>query len=263
MSSKRTERRLRLQLARSIASSGASSPPKPKVHCPLSLNSGDSDSDELRSSSASVNVDLDGSTQCLDADNDDLCPGELHSDISMDNPDFEYLSYPPHDSRDDNVEQLLDCGFGSSASELICSSSESDSMEGAEEVSSNVSELKQMLDAESVCSSPLLANVVIMSVMKKHHLTYACQADILQLLSILCPSLTVPSSVYMLNQYFVDLKKDVVMHYCCSSCKALVGNSTVPNCCDCPCIDCKFIEVPLSIQLADRFKGMAKHVQIM
>ena len=249
MSSERIERRIRLQAARSIASSGRSSPPKPKAHR-LSLDSADSDSDELHSSSASVGVDIDASTQCLD---NDLClSGELHSDVSTDISDFEYPSLP-YDSQEDNAEQLSDCAFGSSASELICSSSESDGMEDAQEVRSNVSELKQMLDAESVCSSPPLADV---SVFKKHHLTYVCQADILHLLSILCQSLAVPSSVYTLNHYYVDFKKDTVMHYCCSSCRALVGNSTVPNCCASPHIDSKFIEVPLSIQLADRFKGL-------
>ena len=84
---------------------------------------------------------------------------------------------------------------------------------------------------ESVSSSPAIANVILMSIMKKHNLTYACQADILNLLSIFCPSSAIPSSVYALNRYFVDLKKDVVMHYCCGACKALVSNSVTPNCC--------------------------------
>ena len=56
-------------------------------------------------------------------------------------------------------------------------------------------------------------------------------------------------------RYYVDLKKDVFMHYCCGACKALVSNSVTPNCAT-PCIDSKFIEVPLHMQVADRFKGM-------
>ena len=104
--------------------------------------------------------------------------------------------------------------LSSGSESILCSSSDSQSQEGDDEDCRKVSELKHIFEMESVSSSPAIANVILMSIIKKHHLTYACQADILNLLSIFCPSSAIPSS---LNRYYVYLKKDVVMHYCCGA----------------------------------------------
>ena len=89
---------------------------------------------------------------------------------------------------------------------ILCSSYDSQSPEGEGKDCSKVSKLKQTFDMESVSSSPAIANVILMSIMKKHHLTYVCQADILN--AYYRPSSAIPSSVYVLNQYFVELKMD-------------------------------------------------------
>lgn len=245
MSSKRTERRIRLQLARSL-SSEVSSPPYPKAPC---VNESDDDNSVSLSSPLSSSdfpfFDLDNSADIH------VSSSEFHCDSKMGSPDSLTITDFSSAGSSDGV-----CSESDGSESIFCSSSESQSEEGEGEDSNTASELKQIVEMKSVSSSPLIANVVIMSIMKKHHLTYACQADILSLLSILCPSPAIPSSVYTLNRHYVDFDKDAVVHLCCSACKALVTNALTPHCCGSPHIDSKFVEVPLNIQLADRFKGM-------
>ena len=102
-------------------------------------------------------------------------------------------------------------------------------------------------------------SVTLMSVFQRHRLTYACQSDLLQLLSMFLPSPNgVPPSVHVLNKQYLDLNKDTITHRCCGKCMELLPittKCTKPECITAKLPDVLLLEIPLQMQLMDRFKG--------
>lgn len=102
-------------------------------------------------------------------------------------------------------------------------------------------------------------DVSFMALSERHHLTYACQEDILKLMSYTIPHPNrVPSSAYALRTKFIRFKKETSVYHFCGDClHPLTVGSTCSNT-DCsqrvqhPAI---FIQVPLASQLQERFKG--------
>lgn len=102
-------------------------------------------------------------------------------------------------------------------------------------------------------------NLAFMSLIQRHNLTYASQTDILRLLSIVLPSPSnIPSSARMLTNKFVGYKSDtVIRHFCgCCTCPLDSGSScTKQRCIQAQQQHAVFVQVPLSMQLKERFEG--------
>ena len=102
-------------------------------------------------------------------------------------------------------------------------------------------------------------NASMMSLVQRHNLTYACQADILQLCSAILPTPNaVPSSALTLRRHFVNLGEATITHHFCGSCIEELQHSS--RCSKQDCISSMvpsstFIEIPLDKQLIDKFKG--------
>ena len=82
--------------------------------------------------------------------------------------------------------------------------------------------------------SPVDANhfeVVLMSLIQKHNLTYSCQDDIIKMLSTILPSpAQIPSSSYVLRGKFVKLHEVCKVYYFCSRC--FISLSSLTRQCD-------------------------------
>ena len=104
-------------------------------------------------------------------------------------------------------------------------------------------------------------NVSLMSLVQRHNLTYACQADILQLCSVILPTPnTVPSSALTLRRQFMNFGEATITHHFCGSCIEQLQHSS--RCDKQDCISSMvpsstFIEIPLDKQLIDKFRGKA------
>ena len=115
-----------------------------------------------------------------------------------------------------------------------------------------------LFSGSQVCSEDFKTS--IMAFIQRHNLTYACQSDLLKLLSIVFPAPNqVPSSAYSLNSSFMDYKKETVTTRYCGNCLEELGEGL--SCLKASCLRTKerpsaFVRVPLSLQLRERFKGM-------
>ncbi len=107
-------------------------------------------------------------------------------------------------------------------------------------------------------------NVAFMMVAQRHNLTYASQSDLLKLTSMIIPVPNlVPSSSSVLRSKFVKYKEDTIVHHYC-------GHCTVPlmpgqKCAKQECIDTMeptstFVELPLDLQIKEKFQGMGHAV---
>ena len=102
-------------------------------------------------------------------------------------------------------------------------------------------------------------DVSLSLVAQRHKLTYACQTDIVRLISvILPPPNSVRSTARSLVRKFVQYHEQTRLHRCCGvSMRRLAAGE---RCSQSECLtenvpDAKFVEVPLDKQLQERFKG--------
>ena len=114
------------------------------------------------------------------------------------------------------------------------------------------------------CVTDNCFNTVFLSLAQRHNLTYTSQNDILKLFSIVLPSpARVPSSAYVLNSRLANFEKDTVVKHFCGSCSRPLEPAT--SCTQQKCIQAQlpravFVQVPLSMQLRDRFEGTCIHI---
>ena len=102
-------------------------------------------------------------------------------------------------------------------------------------------------------------NVAFMSIGQRHKLTYSCQTDILQFLTMILPSPSnVPPSSLALTRKFANLKDDVIIQHFCGCCMVLLEPGS--SCSRMPCSQMKehnsvFVRIPLKNQITERFQG--------
>lgn len=178
---------------------------------------------------------------------------------------------------DDNLESIEEGEWSASdgglSDSLTCGDMSGDSSEG----DSSDGELMQQ---PAACSSSLdgvgdplywdscvtdnCFNTVFLSLAQRHNFTYASQNDILKLFSILLPPpARVPSSAYVLNRQLANFEKDTVVKQFCGSCSRPLEpatSCTQPKCIQAQLPRAVFVQVPLSMQLTERFEGMCIHL---
>lgn len=102
-------------------------------------------------------------------------------------------------------------------------------------------------------------DVSLSLVAQRHNLTYACQTDILRLISIILPPPnSVRSTARSLVRKFVQYHEQTRLHRCCGVCMRRLAAGE--RCSQSECLtenvpDAMFVEVPLDKQLQERFKG--------
>lgn len=103
-------------------------------------------------------------------------------------------------------------------------------------------------------------DVVLMSLVQRHNLTYACETDLLQLFSMVLPSPNrVPSSASTFTSKFANFRSDVLIQHFCGCCLTLLDSElscTRPQCTASKEQHSVFIRIPLASQLIDRFQGI-------
>ena len=106
-------------------------------------------------------------------------------------------------------------------------------------------------------------NIVFMSLVQRHNLTYACETDILQLLSMILPiPNNIPSSSSTFTHQFADLKSDVIIQHFCGCCSTPLDQESScsrPNCTMFRGRQSVFIRIPLASQIIERFQGIFHH----
>ena len=97
-------------------------------------------------------------------------------------------------------------------------------MSNSSDTSPESSEVDQLGSGEtlvypgsSIASSD--CNVALIHLFQRHNLTYACQNDIMQFLTVLLPAPSnLPRSSYSMTKMFSDLKKECHIDHFCGSC---------------------------------------------
>lgn len=89
----------------------------------------------------------------------------------------------------------------------------------------NVSASSPLFTGSEICSNEFITT--FMSFVQRHNLTYACQTDLLKLLSIVLPTpSTVPTSSYTLTSYFVNYRKETIFQQFCGCCSDVIPPSS-------------------------------------
>ena len=105
--------------------------------------------------------------------------------------------------------------------------------------------------------SPVAADEFIVGLMllcQRHNLTYSCQNDILRLMSMMHPSPNrVPRSSHLLLKHFVNLKEECSIQHFCGTC--LSPTPCANSSCSLSEPNAVFIQVPLVQQLKERMQG--------
>ena len=305
--SKRSQRRLRLQLAKrmldeSISRRVGTSTSPPRVDSSeVCVESGINlvDSSEVCDTSADVeSPGVNSSEACIDAEplgmDSELyveaeSPGTPSSEVCVDveSPGVDSELYVEAESPgmpssevcvdvespgvDSEVfvqadSNLLseDTPFGQSdhsdvSSKCDFSDQSSDDLSDLSDVDDEDSMVPQELRSQSALfpSSPVATDVFATGVMllcQRHNLTYACQNDILKLMSMTHPTPnTVPRSSHLLLKQFVNLKDECSIQHFCGTC---LSHTPCTNAsCSSSEPDAIFIRVPLVQQLKERMQG--------
>lgn len=276
--SKRSQRRLRLQLAKrmldeSISRRVGTSTSTPRVDSSeVCVESGINlvDSSEVCDTSADVeSPGANSSEACIDAEplgmDSELCveaesPGMPSSEVCVD------MESPGVDSEvfvqaDSNLLSE-DTPFGQSdhsdvSSKCDFSDQSSDDLSDLSDVDDEDSMVPQELRSQSALfpSSPVdVFATGVMLLCQRHNLTYACQNDILKLMSMTHPTPnTVPHSSHLLLKQFVNLKDECSIQHFCGTC---LSHTPCTNAsCSSSEPDAIFIRVPLVQQLKERMQG--------
>ena len=103
-------------------------------------------------------------------------------------------------------------------------------------------------------------NIAFMSLVQRHNLTYSCETDLLQLLSMVLPSPNkVPSSSSNIIGRFANLKNDGIIQHFCGVCSTPLDSGllcTRPHCTSSQSRPSVFIRIPVAAQLMERFQGL-------
>ena len=292
--SKRSERRLRLQIAKRLAAdiSGRPSPTVEEGKVTSRHETDSEDSEDTQPSwgaSRADTVSEDSENSQLEAsgeetDGEDGLPSSYHGGLDIASSESEPASSVPRNSdldRGDSDSELESpvlpsssdsdpiSGLCTSESEpelftspgLPCDFDPTQSSDFEPDMSVSHSQHKPALFKDSLLSANAF-DVAFMSVAQRHNLTYASQSDILKLISLVAPVPNhVPSSAQTLRKKFVSYGKETIVHHFCGHCSdALVQGLT---CTKQACISAMvpvstLVEVPLDMQLKARFEGTCK-----
>ena len=255
--SARSQRRLRLEIARSLVAENQSQSrakricinAKPSATCPT-------DSSPLRIGEE-CSIEVEG---YLRPASDEDVPDEIVSDEECSGTDVGGSTR----SSDSEINSSLDSDSPSDEEAFSLDSLSLSSGSGT--LSSSVSECDEhscsTLDSTRLFTGSEISKdfvTAFMSVVQRH-LTYACQTDMLKLLKIVLPPPSeVPISSRTLVKHFVNYEKEVeVTHFCGHCCVAIdrASGCLNPGCSRQKCPHSVFVRIPLSSQIKDRFTGM-------
>lgn len=163
---------------------------------------------------------------------------------------------------DENDSPVEVSGEESIETSFIDSASLSSSVEDTEETSLLPNDGIPLFPGSHIPSTHF--SISLMSFVQRHNLTYACENDLLHLLSIILPSPSnIPSSASSFRSHFVNLS-DVVTQRFCGSCSSLLdphSSCTTPSCVASQAQQSVFWRIPLGVQLVERFQGI--HIFLM
>ena len=276
--SKRSQRRLRLQVAQRLAGSTVSvSTKKPRIEPTTAFTDhgaedGDDAEDQEPQREVEATADSIGENResCGDVDGAEDVEGRLSGD---DNPSESGSSAGQHRVSDGELsERVTDFSEDDkdlSEDEGDFSEEEGGSSEGdfsKDDCSSN----EDMIAVRSVATGthgPLFQdsavqsddfNTAFLSLAQRHNLTYSSQGDILKLLSIVLPSPSyIPSSAHVLYKKYSNYKEDTVVQHFCDNCTCPLEPGS--SCKQQKCAKASrgvFVRIPLRMQLKERFDGM-------
>lgn len=274
--SKRSQRRLRLQVARRLAGS-SEVPKKPRMEQSTATtdprkSDGGREAEANQSSSVENGERLAGVEDVEDTERG--CNLEATTPSSSEDSGSLAVGSSIEDEPSDSfTEQDIYISDGNQLSEDLSSggvdSFSDESMRPIHEPSSSANIGKD--DDIPLFHEPGIKNndfnTAFMSLVQRHNLTYSSQSDILKLLSIVLPSPNnVLSSAHVLTNKFVSYKEDTVIHHFCGNCTSPLQPGT--SCERQQCIGAQgphgiFVRIPLSLQLRERFEGTFMHAVYM
>lgn len=276
--SKRSERRLRLQIAKRLAADISDRPSLTVGGEGWGTSTANTDSEDSEDTQREASGDeTDGEYGLLSSSHGgfDLASSESepassvtirNSDLDLGDSDSEQESPVLRSSSDS--DPTSDPGTSESEPELFnspglpCSDFDTTQSSDSEaDMSVSRSQHKPALFEDSRLSANAF-DVAFMSVSQRHNLTYASQSDILKLISLVAPVPNhVPSSARTLRNKFVSYGKETIVHHFCGHCidALLPGQTCTKQACISAMVPVStLVEVPLDMQLKARFEGTCK-----
>lgn len=121
-----------------------------------------------------------------------------------------------------------------------------------------VSHGNALFPGSSIAANEL--DVALMLLCQRHNLTYACQDDILKLMSITHPTPNkIPRSSHLLMKQFVNFKEECFVHRFCGNCLESLPSSSLCTNSGCSGMfspDAVFLQLSLTRQLKERMQGL-------
>lgn len=262
--SSRSERRLRLKIARHVAGECLAGSSAKRQRAASEIGDFETESDARSVNTSSMGVGGKGYESCDEpnqiADEDQYC--SYNSSLS----DAE-LSDSYGEPSDQLAAEDQDC-YSSDYNDSDLSDVSSDIDSALSDLSDAENEVMPLLvqrvlpleNALFPCSPVATRefNVGFMMLCQRHNLPYVCQDDILKLMSITHPTPNkVPRSSHLLLKQFVNFKEECSLQHFCGNCLSPIvqGSSCLNLNCTVKSPNAVFIHVPLIQQLAERMQG--------
>ena len=181
----------------------------------------------------------------------------LGSEVTSDNSHTDNLSVNVSDYDEAELSDGAKSSSLSDAESELCGQSELSESDDELSQSLESAPLNSLLPGSSVGCHEF--DVALMSLCQRHNLTYACQDDIVKLMSTTYPSPNqVPHSSYLLRKMFVNFKEECSVTHFCGNCLSLLLPGA--TCSDSACSrsiepDAVYIQLSLKKQLEKRLQG--------
>ena len=264
--SKRSQRRLRVQLAKRLVDEGECDPRRCSKKLRLEDSEQPTTDDDSRDPEQSWEGEPSGAESCSNDESD----GHTHDSES----DAEQAESSGASGDSFEGNRLRDEEAGDMTSEFSGELGDSDGELGSEDMGYSLSDSESVNSEQNINEEPLDTgiplfpqshissvdfNIAFMSLVQRHNLTYSSQTDILRLVSMVLPTPnTVPSSSGVLITKFANFNREAIVQHYCGSCTSIIdtGSScTRPLCSRVQERHAVFIRIPLTAQLTERFQG--------
>ena len=267
--SKRSQRRLRLQVAQRLAGSAVPTK-KPRIEpaaFPDYGEDGDDSDAAPESNDQEAHRELDSEMKADSSGEDCASYGNVE-DIEGgatgdDNPSESFAPQDREGVSDSDLSEHVTVTEDDDSSEDDFSEDSSDGMISVSAIRSITTDTRSegtpLFQGSASKSEDF--NTAFLSLAQRHNLTYSSQGDILKLLSIVLPSPSnIPSSAHVLYKKFTNYKDDTVLQHFCDNCTCPLEPAS--SCKQQECAKASrgvFVRIPLSMQLKERFDGMFMH----